>query len=41
MIDGGAQAAVQLFLSGKLRIAGDPMLISRLLSLLQMGNPGI
>jgi alkyl sulfatase BDS1-like metallo-beta-lactamase superfamily hydrolase len=41
MIDGGAQAAVQLFLSGKLKIAGDPMLISRLLSLLQMGNPAI
>jgi hypothetical protein len=32
---------VQIFLSGKLRIAGDPMLISRLLRLLQMGNPMI
>jgi 3-hydroxyacyl-CoA dehydrogenase/3a,7a,12a-trihydroxy-5b-cholest-24-enoyl-CoA hydratase len=38
MIDGGAQVAVQVFLSGKLRIGGDPMLISRLLRLLQMGN---
>jgi len=38
MIDGGAQAAVQLFLSGKLKITGDPMLITRLSRLLQMGN---
>jgi hypothetical protein len=38
MIDGGAQAAVQVFLSGKLKIAGDPMLISRLSRLLQMGS---
>jgi len=38
LIDGGPQAAMQLFLSGKLRIGGDPMLISRLLRLLQMGE---
>jgi len=38
MIDGGAQAALQIFLSGKLKIAGDPMLITRLLRLLQMGS---
>jgi hypothetical protein len=38
MIDGGAQAAVQAFLSGKLKIAGDPMLFSRLSRLLQMGG---
>ena len=38
MIDGGAQAAVQVFLSGKLKIIGDPMLISRLSRLLQMGS---
>ena len=42
MIDGGAQAAMQVFLSGKLKILGDPMLISRLMRLLQMGNaPGV
>jgi SCP-2 sterol transfer family len=38
IIDGGAQAALQIFLSGKLKIVGDPMLISRLLRLLQMGS---
>ncbi len=38
LIDGGTQAAMQLFLSGRLRIGGDPMLISRLLRLVQMGN---
>ena len=38
VIDGGAQAALQIFLSGKLKIAGDPMLISRLLRLLQRGS---
>ncbi len=38
LIDGGTQAAMQLFLSGRLKIGGDPMLISRLLRLLQMGN---
>jgi hypothetical protein len=41
MIDGGAQAAVQVFMSGKLKIAGDPMLISRLSRLLQLENPTI
>jgi hypothetical protein len=41
MIDGGPQAAVQIFMSGKLKITGDSMLISRLMRLLQMGNaPG-
>ena len=38
MIDGGAQAAVQVFLSGKLKIGGDSMLISRLSRLLQLGS---
>ena len=38
MIDGGTQVAMQLFLSGRLKIGGDPMLISRLSRLLQMGN---
>ncbi|MGB8299333.1 MAG: SCP2 sterol-binding domain-containing protein [Polyangia bacterium] len=38
MIDGGTQAAMQIFLSGRLKIGGDPMLISRLSRLLQIGN---
>jgi hypothetical protein len=38
LIDGGTQVAMQLFLSGRLKIGGDPMLISRLLRLVQMGN---
>ncbi|MGA7741012.1 MAG: SCP2 sterol-binding domain-containing protein [Polyangia bacterium] len=38
VIDGGAQAALQIFLGGRLKVAGDPMLISRLLRLLQMGS---
>jgi hypothetical protein len=38
MIDGGTQVALQLFLSGKLKITGDPLLITRLSRLLQMGN---
>jgi len=38
MIDGGAQAAIQLYMNGKLRITGDPLLITRLSRLLQMGS---
>jgi hypothetical protein len=38
MIDNGTQTAMQLFLAGRLKIGGDPMLITRLLGLLQMGN---
>jgi len=38
LIDGGAQAAMQLFLNGRLKVIGDPMLISRLSRLLQMGT---
>ena len=41
MIDGGAQAAVQVFLNGKLKIAGDSMLISRLSRLLQIGSGSV
>ncbi len=37
MIDGGMAAAMQLFFSGKLKIAGDPNLATRLSKLLQMG----
>jgi hypothetical protein len=38
LIDGGTQVAMQLFLSGRLKVGGDPMLISRLMRLVQMGN---
>src|SRR6266700_2522952 len=36
MIDGGMQAAMQLFFSGKLKVGGDPNLATKLSKLLQM-----
>ena len=38
MIDGGMQAAMSLFFSGKLKVAGDPMLATKLSKLLQMAG---
>jgi putative sterol carrier protein len=38
MIDGGMQAAMSLFFSGKLKIAGDPILATKLSKLLQMAG---
>ena len=38
MIDGGMQAAMQLFFSGKLKVTGDPNLATKLSKLLQMGS---
>ena len=38
MIDGGMQAAMQLFFSGKLKVSGDPNLAAKLQKLLQMGT---
>jgi len=38
MIDGGMQAAMSLFFSGKLKIAGDQMLATKLTKLLQMAS---
>ena len=38
MIDGGMQAAMSLFFSGKLKIAGDPVLATKLSKLLQMAG---
>jgi hypothetical protein len=38
MIDGGMQAAMQLFFSGKLKVTGDANLAPKLSKLLQMGN---
>jgi hypothetical protein len=40
MIDGGMPAAMSLFLSGKLKVQGDPNLATRLSKLLQMGAAG-
>ena len=38
MIDGGMQAAMSLFFSGKLKVSGDPMLATKLSKLLQMAS---
>ena len=38
MIDGGVQAAMSLFFSGKLKVTGDPMLATKLTKLLQMAG---
>jgi alkyl sulfatase BDS1-like metallo-beta-lactamase superfamily hydrolase len=38
MIDGGMQAAMQILMAGKLKIAGDPSLIAKLTKVLQMGS---
>ncbi len=38
MIDGGMQAAMSLFFSGKLKIAGDPVLATKLSKLPQMAG---
>ena len=38
MVEGGMQAAMNLFFSGKLKVSGDPSLATRLTKLLQMAN---
>lgn len=38
MLDGGMQAAMSLFFSGKLKVTGDPTLATRLSKLLQMAE---
>ena len=38
MIDSGMQAAMSLFFSGKLKVAGDPILATKLSKLLQMAG---
>jgi alkyl sulfatase BDS1-like metallo-beta-lactamase superfamily hydrolase len=38
MVDGGMQAAMQILMAGKLKIAGDPTLIAKLTKVLQMGS---
>src|SRR5688572_26344119 len=38
IIDGGMQAAMQLFFSGKVRVSGDPNLAAKVEKLVQMGT---
>jgi putative sterol carrier protein len=38
MVDGGMQVAMQVLFTGRLKITGDSALITRLTSVLQMGN---
>jgi len=38
MVEGGMQAAMSLFFSGKLKVSGDPSLATRLTKLLQMAS---
>jgi putative sterol carrier protein len=38
MIEGGMQAAMSLFFSGKLKVGGDPVLATKLSKLLQMAG---
>jgi hypothetical protein len=38
MIDGGMQAAMNLFFTGKLKVSGDPTLATKLSKLLQMAK---
>ena len=38
MVDGGMQAAMSLFFSGKLKVSGDPILATKLSKLLQMAG---
>jgi alkyl sulfatase BDS1-like metallo-beta-lactamase superfamily hydrolase len=37
LVDGGAQAAMQIILAGRLKIGGNPALIAKLMGVLQMG----
>jgi hypothetical protein len=38
MVDGGAQAAMQFLMAGRLKIAGDPTVIAKLVRMLQLGG---
>jgi hypothetical protein len=38
MVDGGMQAAMQILMAGKLKIAGDPSLIAKLTKVIQIGS---
>jgi hypothetical protein len=38
LVDGGAQAAMQILMAGRLKISGNPALIAKLMGVLQMGS---
>jgi hypothetical protein len=38
MVDGGMQVAMQLLMTGKLKITGDPQVMAKLAKVLQMGS---
>jgi len=38
LVDGGAQAAMQILLAGRLKVTGNPALITKLMALLHMGG---
>jgi hypothetical protein len=38
LVDGGAPAAMQVLMAGRLKVTGNPSLIARLMGLLQMGG---
>ena len=38
LVDGGAQAAMQILMAGRLKVTGNPALIAKLMGVLQMGS---
>ncbi len=38
LVDGGAPAAMQILMAGRLKVTGNPALIAKLLGLLQLGR---
>jgi hypothetical protein len=38
LVDGGAQAAMQILMAGRLKVTGNPALIAKLMGLLQLGG---
>jgi hypothetical protein len=38
IVDGGAQAAMQVLMAGRLKVTGNPALIAKLMGMLQLGS---
>jgi hypothetical protein len=38
LVDGGAQAAMQILMAGRLKVTGNPALIAKLMGILQSGS---
>jgi hypothetical protein len=38
LVDGGAQAAMQILMAGRLKVTGNPALIAKLMGILQLGG---